>query len=114
MKMLFFIPECLFILVLVASGFALILGVIDRKTAGKVIGTVLLLAILGPFLDSAFELLPTWVLLLLTGLFLISIFNWVVSSIFGRHTASHLWALLLHDFILMPFRLIGALLRRRF
>jgi predicted MFS family arabinose efflux permease len=113
MKMLSLLPECTWILVIVGVGFALMLQIISRQTAGRIIGTIVLLALLSPFVDSLFDTLPGWVSLLLLIGFCFSVGNWIIGALFGRHTASHLWALLLHDVILIPFRLVGHLFRRR-
>jgi predicted MFS family arabinose efflux permease len=107
------LPECVWILVIVGDGFVLMLQIISSQTAGRIIGTIVLLALLGPFVDSLLDALPEWVsVLLLIGL-CFSVGNWIIGALFGQHTASHLWALLLHDVILIPFRLVGLLFRRR-
>ena len=113
MKVLPFLPEVTWILVIVGVGFALMFQIINRQAAGRIIGGLVLLAILGLFVDSLFSLLTGWLSAVVLVLLCISVGNWIVGALFGRHTASHLWALLLHDAILIPFRFAGFLLRRR-
>jgi uncharacterized membrane protein YccC len=113
MKILPFLPESTWILVIVGVGFALIFQIISRKAAGRIIGGIVLLALLGPFIHSLFSTLPGWLSVVILVVLCISIGNWIIGSLFGRHTASHLWALLIHDVILVPFRLVGLLFRRR-
>jgi hypothetical protein len=113
MKILPFLPECTYILVIVGAGLGLVLQIINRQTAARIIGSIVLLAILGPFVDAMFSTMPGWISVLILIVLCISIGNWIIGSLFGRHTASHLWALLIHDVILIPFRLVGFLFRRR-
>jgi hypothetical protein len=113
MKALLFLPECTWILIMVGIGLALTLQIITRKTAFSVLGSIVLMALLGPFVDSLFDALPGWVSVLILIALGFSLINFVLGACFGKHTASHLWALLLHDVILIPFRLVGLLFRRR-
>lgn len=113
MKILPFLPESTWILVIIGVGFALMFQIINRQAAGRIIGGIVLLAILGPFVDSLFSMLPGWVCVAILLVLCISVGNWIIGALFGRHTASHLWAMLIHDVILIPFRLVGFLFRRR-
>lgn len=113
MEILSCMSESAWILVIVGVGFALMFQIINRQAAGRIIGGIMLLAILGPFVASLFSALPGWISILILITLCISIGNWIIGALFGRRTASHLWALLLHDVILIPFRLVGFLLRRR-
>lgn len=113
MKILPFLPECTWILVIVGVGFALIFKIISRQAAGRIIGGIVLFALLAPFVDSLFSALPGWVSILFLIVICVAIFNWVIGMLFGRHTSSHIWALLIHDVILLPFRFMGFLIRRR-
>jgi hypothetical protein len=113
MTIISLLPECTWILVIAGAGFAMIFQFISRQTAAKVIGCLVLMALLGPFVDALFSSLPGWVSIMLLVAFCISIFNWFFGSLFGCHAASHLWALLFHDLICLPFRLVGRLFQRR-
>ena len=43
----------------------------------------------------------------------IFVLRWLIALLFGGQVASHLLALVLHDILLFPFRIIGLFLRRR-
>lgn len=107
------IPQEFWILVLVGTGIAVILGLVPKGAIGSVIVSMLILSIAGPFISSLLSFLPWWVSAILMVWFVLTVFNWIMTLVFGRRTGGHLSALLLHDLILAPFRFIGFLVRRR-
>jgi hypothetical protein len=107
------LPQELWIVVLIGTAFAVILGLVPRGAIVGVIVTIVVLSITGPIIGSLISSLPWWIygpLLFLFGLFML---NWLITLIFGRRTGSHLAALVIHDILLAPFRFVGFLLRRR-
>lgn len=103
----------LWILGVVTMAFALILGIAKPKTAISVIGCMILLLLLKPFSSAVANALPWWVNLTLMIFFGFSAIGWLIGFVFSPHARSVLAGLLLHDIILIPFRLIGFIARRR-
>jgi len=107
------LPQEFWILVLVGTAFAVIVGLVPRGAIAGVIGTILILSIAGPFISSLLNFLPWWVSAILMVWFVFAVINWIITLVFGRRTGGHLLALLLHDLILAPFRFVGFLMGRR-
>lgn len=106
MSLLFWLalPDEALILVLMAAGLALILGF--RAAAASMVGAVLAIALLSPFIEAGVGALPlVWQLLILLVLAVV-VMRALVGLVIGRRTSSHLAAMLLRDLILMPFRMI--------
>jgi hypothetical protein len=103
--LLFLLPREFWVLLLMAAGIMMMIGF--RKAALGIVGSVVLLALLSPFIDSLIDALPTWILIILMIFFAMSLLRFV----FGRGVADHLISHLLYDVILMPFRFIGWLFR---
>ena len=104
-SILFLLPPETWVCLLVLAGILMIIGF--RKAALGIVASVVLLAIFSPFIDSLIDALPTWILIILMIIFVMSILRFV----FGRGVADHLIARLLYDVILMPFRFFGWLFR---
>lgn len=66
------IPDEALILVIVAIGFGLMLGIIRGKAAASMIGGLLLFILLGPFVEALLEALPWWLTLVVLGVVLLS------------------------------------------
>ena len=97
-------PET-WILLLAAAGIIMMIGF--RKTAAGLAGSVMLLALLLPFIQTLMNTLPMWVLVVIMVVFGMSLFR----LIFGRRVADHLIARILYDFIRLPFRFFGWIFR---
>jgi hypothetical protein len=119
------IPDEALILVIVAIGFALMLGIIRGKTAASMIGSLLLLVLLGPFVEELIAGLPWWMTLVLLGLVILSLFRAFTSLLLGSRASDHMVGILAADVVrfcfvgffqilLMPFRIIGRLVRREY
>jgi hypothetical protein len=78
-----------------------------RKAAFGLVGSIILLALLSPLIDSLVDALPMWILAIIMLFFVTSFFRFI----FGRRVADHVIAHLLYDVILMPFRFIGWVFR---
>ena len=61
--MLMFLPEEAYLAALILGAILVMIGF--KKSGTGIIGLVILMALLGPLIDSVFEMLPGWVLLLL-------------------------------------------------
>jgi hypothetical protein len=104
-RLIFFIPEEAYLLVLVVAGVMMICGF--RKAAFGVFSIVLFFAFLGPFFDSLIDGLPSWVFALLLFFVVISLLRMIL----GNGVLDHLVAMILFGFIRMPFRVLGWILR---
>lgn len=92
-----FLPQETWILVLMAGGFLIILGF--RKTGFSLIGTVILLAIFFPFVESFFSALPPEIQGLLFVFFILSL----ARLLLGRRIMENVISRLIYDLIKMPF-----------
>jgi len=110
MTLLYLLPESCWILIIVGLGFAVIFRILRPSAAFGIIGSLVLVHIAGLFLEPLFDMLPTWVFAIIIVLVAIKLLSWVINATFGRGTASHFWGQMLHDIILLPFRLLA---RRR-
>jgi hypothetical protein len=99
------LPEEMWICLIVLAGFLVMTGF--RKAGLALLGSVVLMSLLSPFLDSLLNALPVWMLLVLMFFFALSLFK----LLFGRNVADHVIAHILYDMIRMPFRFIGWLFR---
>jgi hypothetical protein len=117
------IPDEALILVIVAIGFGLMLGIIRGKAAASMIGGLLLFIVLGPFVEALLEVLPWWLTLVLLGVVLLSLLRAFSSLLLGSRASDHMVGILAADVVrfcflgvfqilLMPFRIVGWLLRR--
>jgi hypothetical protein len=107
------IPQELWILVLLGAAFAVIFGIISRGAIVGIIVTMVIFAIVGPIFWSWFDSLPAWVSTLLTIIFVLTTISWIITLLFGKRTGSHFMALILHDIVLAPFRVMRFMFRRR-
>jgi hypothetical protein len=83
-----------------AAGFLIVLGF--RKTGFSLIGTVILLAILSPFLESFVSALPVEIQGLLFVLFILSL----ARLLLGRRIFENVLSRLIYDLIKMPFKFV--------
>ena len=112
MGMLFtFIPQEIWILVFLGGALGVILGLVRPGTMVGLIACMAFLPVLFPIIGSLIDALPWWASSLLTIWFFLSIFSWVMSMLFEERTWDHVSALLIHDLLLGPFRLMGYLIR---
>lgn len=108
-----FLPDNALILVLMVIGIGLMIGFFSRRLAFGYLGIVILYVMLSPFLDSLFESLPLWVVLLLLGFFFLTISRAVLNALFGRRATDHFVGLLMWHLFALPFRFIAYLFRIR-
>ena len=106
-------PDSFIPVLIVFTGLALILGIVTRQKAFGFIGLLLLLVFLTPFADALFSALPLWLLLLVGGVFVFSLFRGVLTAMFGRGATDQFVGQCMFAVFTWPFRLIGYLFRRR-
>jgi len=102
----------LFTLILVITGIGLIFGIISRQKAYNMVGILILFAFAIPFLLALFKNINSGVMLLMVIIFGVIIIRWAFNMIFGKGATDRLLAKLLYDIILLPFKLIGCLVRK--
>jgi len=118
-----FLPDQFLILVIVAVALGMIVGLVRGRVAAGIIGGLVLMLLAQPFIDALVDSLPGWLLLLL----LLWLAWWIVGAaarlLMGREAAGHMTGILAADavrfvaravfwIVALPFRLIGAALRR--
>lgn len=108
-----FLPDEALPVIIVGLGLALILGIISRSVVFSILGTIILFAILSPFIDALFDSLPLWLLLLIMLFVGFSLLKLIMNTLFGREATGHLLGRFLYKVFAMPFRLIGHLIRGR-
>ena len=96
-----FLPREAWILVLMAGGLLVTIGF--RKIGFSLIGTVCLLAIFSPFLESLFSALPPEIQGLLFVFFVLSL----VRLFLGRRIMENVLSRLIYDLIKMPFKFVA-------
>jgi uncharacterized membrane protein YkgB len=118
-----FIPDEALVLIIVLIGLGLMVGFLRPRSAGRLLGGIVLMLLLAPFVESIISSFPWWVnLLLLLG------FGWAVIRglsrlVLGARAADHMTGILAADVVrglfraaffalTLPFRLIGWMLRR--
>lgn len=113
MKWLMLLPEEFWLLLITGLGIAVMVRLMSVKVAFGIIGTLILIALSGPFIDSLIDMIPTWLFVILVVVVVISIFNLFVGTLFGRGTVERLWSRILYDILAFPFRLIISAFRKR-
>jgi len=99
-------PEEAWLLILIIAGFMMIVGL--RKAALKLVFIIILIALLGPFMDSLLDAFPGWMLVLLFVVFVFSIFRLLL----GGRIFANVVSFLICDLIRAPFRIAWFLLTR--
>ena|SRR5437870_3135777 len=118
-----FIPDSALVLVIAGVGLAVLLGIIRGRQAASILGGIVLMLLLTPFLESLFDALPLWLTLILTLAICFSILRCLAGFLLGSQAGDHMVGTLAADavrfcfagFLLLlslPFRMLGWLLRR--
>lgn len=80
----------LLVLVLVVTAICVMLGIVPRRAIVSVIGSMFIMAFLGPIIGSIVDALPWWVSLILTIVFALSLISWILPKDTGAHLAAHI------------------------
>ncbi len=94
------VPQEAWAPLLVIGGLLIIIGL--RKIGFVIIGTILLLALLGPFFDSIFDSLPPGIVLLLVVVFFFVLFR----AVFGRRVSDNILTAFILGLLKAPFRFL--------
>jgi hypothetical protein len=105
--LLTFIPDQALILVIVAVGIGLMIGLVSRSAAFGIISFIVLYLLISPFIGALLDILPLWLLFLLMVFFVLSIGRTVLSSLFGRRATGHFVGHLMWFVFTLPFRIFG-------
>jgi hypothetical protein len=107
------LPDNALVLVIMIAAFGLIIGVINRAIAFRIVGMIVLYAMLSPFISSLFDYLPPWLVTVLEIAFILSIARWILSALFGRRSTDHFVGILMWNLFAFPFRFLGYLFGAR-
>lgn len=106
-----FIPDEWLVVIIVGIGLALIFGIVRAGTAFGLIGVILGMIILGPFIESLMDSLDLWVLLLLLVIGALYVLRVVLSLVLGREGAGSFMGHLAYDLLSLPFGILAGLFR---
>lgn len=95
-------------------GFLLMVGAMRLRVAFNLLGVIILSAIILPFLTSEIKGLDTWLMLVLSVILTLVLFQWMARLIFGRNAADSVVASLISNVLIAPFRLFIRILRTIF
>jgi hypothetical protein len=109
--LLTFLPDQAMVLVFAGVGLALIVGLISRRAAFNVIGCVVLLLVLSPFIEALIDGLPTWILLCLIGWVGLALMRAASNLLLGRRSTNHMVGILAADVVRGLFQIAFAPLR---
>lgn len=117
MQWLFLLPEQCWILLLAGAGICFMLGF--RKFALGIVSTVVLLALLSPFIESAVgvvcDSLSTPMLALVMVVLMIAFGLWLIGLVCGKGTKDHVAGEIISKAIIfiltLPFKIMGIILR---
>ncbi len=116
--LLAWLPDEAVPLVVVGAGLALVLGVMSGRTAVQLLGFVLLVLVLAPFIDAMFGELPAWVSLALVVAGGLSLLRLVASLVLGARAADTMVGSLAATAVVaalrlafLPLRVVGAAVR---
>lgn len=96
------------------TGFLLMIGAMRLRVAFNLLGVIILSAIILPFLSSEIKGLDNWLLLILSVILTLLLFQWMARLIFGRSAADSVVASLISNILIAPFRLLISILRSIF
>lgn len=106
-----FIPDEWLVVIIAGIGLALILGIVRFGTAFGLIGAIIGMALLGPFMESFLDSLDLWVLLLLLAVVGLYVLRVVLSLVLGREGAGSFMGHLAYDLFSLSFRILAWLVR---
>jgi len=111
--LLTFLPDNALALVMMVIAIGLMIGIISRRLAFGYVGMIILYATFAPFIDSIFELLPPWLLLIIMFAFIFGIGRALLNLLFGMRATDHFVGLLMWNLFALPFRFLRYLLGTR-
>ena len=99
-----FLPDSMRVLVIMAVGLCLIVGVISLGKAMRCLGYLLLVLIAGPFYGVILKMLPGWLIAVLIVMLVWRTFRLIAEALLGRAGASHMIGILAADVVRGMFK----------
>lgn len=112
------LPDGALPLVIAGIGLALMVGLLSGGAAFRILGMLLLFALLSPFVEGVMGGMPPWVGLILMAIIILALLRGVASLALGKRAAAHMVGILAADLVrlalrllFLPFRAVGGLVR---
>lgn len=112
------LPDALLPLVIAGIGLALMVGLLSGSAAFRLLGLLLLFALLGPIIEGVMGEMPPWVGLIIFIVVILALLRGAASLVLGRRAADHMVGILAADcvrfafqLLFLPVRAIGGLVR---
>ena len=99
-----FLPDEALVLVIALIGFGLIVGLLQPRSAGQILGSIVLMILLTPFVENLVVWLPAWVTLLLLAGIVLAIIRGFFSLVLGSRAADNMVGSLAADVVRAAFR----------
>ena len=112
--LLAFLPEEFLILIPIGIGFLVMFRILSLARAVSLLATICVFIALFPFLESLLDTFPFWVLVLLMFFIIYSMFQSLCRLVLGKGVADHFIGRLVFAGFVLPFRIIGWILRTMF
>lgn len=93
------VPSEFFVLIIVGAALALIVGLINRRAAVAVVGIVILVALLRPFIPSLIQLAPWWLVCAIVVVLGLRILGGMARLFLGREAANEMTGTLAADVV---------------
>jgi hypothetical protein len=113
------VPDSALPLIIVGVALALMIGIIKPRRAMSIVGMIIVCIIAEPFINALFDALPTWLNLLITIAFVLSMVRAGIRLLLGNRATDHMVGILAADVVRLffrilffPFRLLGRLVAR--
>lgn len=114
----FFLPDEALPLLVVGVAIALILGLLAGRTALSILGLLILIPILTPFVEALFGAMPAWISVVVLVIIGLSILRGIAALFIGRRAADTMVGTLAADVVrlvviclFLPFRMAGWVVR---
>ncbi len=108
-----FLPDNALPVLLVFAGIGLMIGLVSRRVVAGFVGSIVLFALLSPFIDSIMNSLPLWLLIALMGFFVLTLVRMVFGTLFGKGATGVFMGHLLWGIFTLPFRVVAFLFGAR-
>lgn len=101
-----FLPDQAMVLVIMGIGLVLMLGIINLRRALSLVGGLMLLLVLSPFVESLIGSLPWWITIFLIVMIGLSLLRTISSALIGRGASDEMVGTLAADVVRGGFRLL--------
>lgn len=100
------LPDALLPLVIAGIGLALMVGLLSGSAAFRLLGLLLLCALLGPIIEGVMGDMPPWVGVIIFVVVILALLRGAASLVLGRRAADHMVGILAADCVRFAFRLL--------